>query len=402
MTFLECSEKYLERKKRRKKIKHKTVLFYKNHFIRITQYFGERPIESWTTEDIDLFLDFLEEDHCQTPASAVSANLPSYIYRQKHTRASVAQAAKLSVTTVENAAKGKSVSIKSADKIAAVLGMPTEELFVITDRGNPLSDKSISEHFHTVNMILKYAVKMGFLERNPCDRAEPPAHEEVEVNYFQPETARKILAALKQEDLKWQAYVQLLAVGGMRRGEVAGLQWENVFLDEGVIKIRDCLLYSPEKGLYIDSPKNKKTRWINIPQQTIELLREYKKWYSENKEKHAAVWQAVWEQKRETEMEKLHGKDFLFCNTQTGWPMYPDTLNAWLIRFSERHDLPHLNPHAFRHTLASILIFEGADILSIAHRLGHSKPSTTENIYGQIIDMADAMNSKCIANVLFQ
>lgn len=101
-------------------------------------------------------------------------------------------------------------------------------------------------------------------------------------------------------------------------------------------------------------------------------------------------------------MEKLHGKDFLFCNTQTGWPMYPDTLNAWLIRFSERHDLPHLNPHAFRHTLASILIFEGADILSIAHRLGHSKPSTTENIYGQIIDMADAMNSKCIANVLFQ
>lgn len=402
MTFLECSEKYLERKQRRKKIKHKTVLFYKNHFIRITQYFGERPIEDWTTEDIDLFLDFLEEDHCQTPASAVSANLPGYLYRQKYTRASLAEACGLSVTTVENAAKGKSVSIKSADKIAAALGALTEEIFIITGNGKPLSDKSICEHYNTLAMILKYAVKMGFLEQNPCDRAEPPAHEEVEVNYFQPETARKILAALKQEDLKWQAYVQLLAVGGMRRGEVAGLQWENVFLDEGVIKIRDCLLYSPEKGLYIDSPKNKKTRWINIPQQTIELLREYKKWYSENKEKHAAVWQAVWEQKRETEMEKLHGKDFLFCNTQTGWPMYPDTLNSWLIRFSERHDLPHLNPHAFRHTLASILIFKGADILSISHRLGHSKPTTTENIYGQIIDMADAMNSECIANVLFQ
>lgn len=43
--------------------------------------------------------------------------------------------------------------------------------------------------------------------------------------------------------------------------------------------------------------------------------------------------------------------------------MHPDSVTDWLNKFSKKYDLPHINPHKFRHTQASILIGEGVDIM---------------------------------------
>lgn len=82
--------------------------------------------------------------------------------------------------------------------------------------------------------------------------------------------------------------------------------------------------------------------------------------------------------------------------------MHPDIVTTWLDRFSKRHDLPHINPHAFRHTMASMLYFNGVDSVSISKRLGHAQVSTTANIYAHIMEEADQRNADILANVFLK
>ena len=82
--------------------------------------------------------------------------------------------------------------------------------------------------------------------------------------------------------------------------------------------------------------------------------------------------------------------------------MHPDSVTNFLTKFSKRHGLPHINAHAFRHTMASILYFNGVDTISISKRLGHAQPSTTANIYAHVIEQADEKNADIIADVFLK
>ena len=96
-------------------------------------------------------------------------------------------------------------------------------------------------------------------------------------------------------------------------------------------------------------------------------------------------------------------KDQGFVFTQdNGNPIHPDSVTGWMDKFSKRHNLPHINPHAFRHTMASILYFNKADSVSISKRLGHAQVSTTANIYAHIIESADQQNTDILADVFFE
>ena len=80
--------------------------------------------------------------------------------------------------------------------------------------------------------------------------------------------------------------------------------------------------------------------------------------------------------------------------------MAPDIMTQWLNDFAKRHDLPHINPHAFRHSVASILISNGVDPVTVSKQLGHSTPTTTENFYSHLIQEQQARASRCLADVL--
>ena len=96
-------------------------------------------------------------------------------------------------------------------------------------------------------------------------------------------------------------------------------------------------------------------------------------------------------------------KEFGFVFTQdNGQPMHPDSVTDWLREFSIRHNLPHINPHAFRHTMASMLYFNGVDSVSISKRLGHAQVSTTANIYAHVIAEADQKNADILASVFLK
>lgn len=64
--------------------------------------------------------------------------------------------------------------------------------------------------------------------------------------------------------------------------------------------------------------------------------------------------------------------------------------------------VPHINPHAFRHTAASILISKGVDIVTVSKMLGHANTSTTTNIYSHLIDESKHKATECIADAILR
>lgn len=82
--------------------------------------------------------------------------------------------------------------------------------------------------------------------------------------------------------------------------------------------------------------------------------------------------------------------------------MHPDSVTNFCKKFAERHNLTHINPHAFRHTMASMLYFNGADSVSISKRLGHAQVSTMANIYAHVIEEADQKNVDIIDSVFLK
>ena len=83
-------------------------------------------------------------------------------------------------------------------------------------------------------------------------------------------------------------------------------------------------------------------------------------------------------------------------------PQFPTTFAGWLNAFSKRHGLPHINPHSFRHTAASIMISEGVDIVTVSKMLGHANTSITTDVYSHAIADAERAAAECISGVMLQ
>lgn len=253
--------------------------------------------------------------------------------------------------------------------------------------GGKLSNKTIIEHHRLISAVLEQAVKEGLIPFNLAQRADKPKMQEHEVNYFQPEQIQAIREALENEPLKWRVLVHLLLITGARRGEILGLKWDKVDFENKQLYICNSVLYSPDIGVYESTPKTEKSkRYISVPAETIELLKEYRQ-----------------EQNREYMKQGIlfKTKNLVFARYD-GEPLHPDSVPNYLQKFSKRYGLPHINAHAFRHTMASMLYFNGVDSVSISKRLGHAQVSTTANIYAHIVEEADKKNADILSEIFLK
>ena len=298
----------------------------------------------------------------------------------------LAKRAGTAASNVRAAINGDVVSGSVADAIAAALGKDTASLFKLSQDTTPLSVKTVIEHHRFISSVFAQAEKELLVPYNPARRATPPKLERKEADCFQPDEVLKILQCLESEPIKWQALTHLLIVTGCRRGEIAGLRWESVDWDNKQIKIERALLYSADKGIYSTTTKTGETRYIKLPDETMQLLRSYRSWHTELRFKNGDRWVDT---------------GYMFTR-DNGDVMHPDSITQWLSGFSERHDLPPIHPHKFRHTMASMLINDGADIVTVSKRLGHAKVSTTTDIYSHIIKEADAKAADSIADTLLR
>jgi len=323
----------------------------------------------------------------QRPSTACTKkDLTSLMKKRGISQDALARNAHLSSSTIRKARDGNAIHADKAVAIAAALGEKTEDLFKFIVHDDPLSDKSCLEHHRLIRTILGLAEKELLVPYNAASKASPPKIKKAKMTTFQPEEITAILEALEKEPLKWRTIVHMMIVTGCRRGEIMGLKWPEVDLQQGVIHICETLLAS-DSGTYTDTPKTEESqRYINIPLETVELLKQYRKEQERTRYAVGDQWQDT---------------GYVFTR-DNGLPMHPDSINGWLKNFSCRHGLPHINPHRFRHSMSSILINSGVDILSVSKRLGHSQTSTTLNFYSHVLQRADAQSAECIADVLLR
>ncbi len=191
--------------------------------------------------------------------------------------------------------------------------------------------------------------------------------------------------ALANESLKWQALTYLIIDTGARRGEILGIKWDSVNFDAGTIRICNNVLYTKTDGVYEDITKNYKNRLVAVSPPVMRVL-------------------AAWQEEQRYEKESMGNlwveTGFVFTQ-KTGKVMHPDSVNDWFGKFSKRNNLPPIYPHKFRHTQASLLIHEGIDIVAVSKRLGHSKVSTTTDIYSHILANADRSACDALDKILF-
>ena len=266
--------------------------------------------------------------------------------------------------------------------------------------GGKLSSKTILEYHSFIRAVLSQAEKEMLVLYNAASKATPPKVMHKEANFLEMEDIENILFYLSNEPLKWQVAVQLLIFTGCRRGEIMGLKWDKIDFKNCTLRIETNLLYTQEKGVFEDTTKTETSkRTIKIPQATMNLIKEHKKETNERRLLLGSYW---------------HDSGFIFTQDK-GKPMHPDSLTDYCVQFRKKYNkkiqeenkenktnlklLPRMNPHAFRHSQASLLFFNGADAITISKRLGHAKVSTTTDIYSHIMKKADETASETLANL---
>lgn len=253
--------------------------------------------------------------------------------------------------------------------------------------GGGLSAKTILEHHRLISTVLDQAEKESLVPFNVAGKATLPKVQKKEVNYFQLEQVAAIREALKLEPIKWKTLVHMLLITGARRGEILGLKWNKVDFEGNKIHICNNILYRADRGIYEDTPKTKTSdRFVSLPVETMQLLRRYRAWQAEERLRLGSYYE---------------NQDFVFSQ-DNGKPMHPDSVTTWLDRFSKRHGLRHINPHAFRHTMASMLYFNGVDSVTISKRLGHAQVSTTADIYAHVMEEADQKSADILADIFLK
>lgn len=361
----------------------RTLDYYNEHLTRINAAIGHLKLQDIRPQHLNLFYANLAETGISQRLRSAYPR-PAYLNAVKGLRQiDIAKEAGVSDGTVEHSIKTH-VSEESAKKLSAALGLKLEEAFVLKDPPR-LSPSTIRAHHEIISAVLSNAVREGLIPYNPASRAAPPKDVRKEAKHLEPEELERVLEALEEEPLKWQALMHFLLVTGCRRGEAAALRWDKVDFKAGTVRI-DAGLVFHEGKLFYGPTKTNQTRQIAMPQETLQLLRQYQ---VKQIEKYLALGDA-WQ-----------GTESYVFTRDDGGPLSPNAITSWVRGFCIRHNLPHFHPHTLRHSLASLLIGNGQDIVSVSKRLGHAKTTTTLNIYAHMLNQADRENSNVIAAIVY-
>lgn len=252
------------------------------------------------------------------------------------------------------------------------------------------------DNIHTVlHQVLAVAVEDGYMRMNISDNLL----KELKQAHNMGKSHRKALTVpeqelflefLSREDIPyrhWRPIFSIMANTGMRVGEITGLQWEDIDLDNGMIEVNHTLVYynHAENGCHfsIHTPKT------NAGRRVIPMLEDVKKAFLEEK------------QYQEFNGLKCNAAvdgytDFIFIN-RFGNLQHQGTLNKALRRIirdcndmqlskNEKNPvlLPRFSCHSLRHTFTTRLVEAGVNLKVIQDTLGHKDFSTTMDIYTDV------------------
>jgi integrase len=155
----------------------------------------------------------------------------------------------------------------------------------------------------------------------------------------------------------------------MRQGELFGLKWFNLQWNSGALHIQRQVQNVPGQGWSFLEPKTRSgRRTIKLGEGTLQVLRVHKQ--------NLIVLKAV-------AGNRWKENDLIFPSS-AGTPGNPSNLRVDFNRVLEKAGLHKIRFHDLRHTAASLLLNNNVSAIVVSRMLGHSKPSTTLDIYGHL------------------
>lgn len=246
----------------------------------------------------------------------------------------------------------------------------------LSDAG--LSPKTVRNYYSVLRQIMEYAIDMGIIDETPCTHIRLPKKDRKEAKYYELADVQKLLTALAKvpdDDLTYKVAILILLFGGLRKGEVLGLNWEDVDFDRKTVHVCRSRNIEAGKGVYEDTPKTSSSvRYVTLPD---EVMLELKRLRLQQRERAMML-----ADKYDQTPAVLQGS--------LGGPLYPQHLPRWFKKFLDANELAPIGLHGLRHTHASMLAHMDTEKKQISERLGHSELSTTLNIYTHLFEQSDA------------
>ncbi|MEB5927482.1 site-specific integrase [Enterococcus faecalis] len=225
--------------------------------------------------------------------------------------------------------------------------------------------------------IFEFAIAQNLLSINPMKRIIMPKRQrEIKTkenqNFLDRHELQTFLNLIKQkEPIQYYTIFHLLAFTGMRKSELAALNWSDINWNNETINISKNVSYTANNRTISTTKTSSSDRTISIDSTTLNIL---KKWKLEQKKELLARGIRVEEDK----------KQLVFSNTNN--QIMPANI---LWKKLRKYPQFNISPHGFRHTHASLLFESGASIKQVQERLGHSNVSTTLDIYTHVTKNAE-------------
>lgn len=226
--------------------------------------------------------------------------------------------------------------------------------FYNQEREKGYSEKTILQEHRILHRAFKKAVGDGLMSRNPCDAVDAPSPEEYKPTIYTEEQYAALLDALRGH--RMEAIILLAGMCGLRRGELLGLTWEDIDLDNSMVRVKRTIVPTSE-GVITKDPKSKtSTRDVAIPSSIIPRLKQLRgigKLYTQ-----------------------LNGKDY-----------NPGSVSRLFKEFLDYNGLPHIRLHDLRHFNGTMMLKHGVTEREASARLGHSNLLMTKKYQHVVEDM---------------
>lgn len=233
-------------------------------------------------------------------------------------------------------------------------------IFSLKNKG--LSNLTINKLIQLLRVIFNYGIENKFISASPILKSDKLKEEKKGISVLDENQINLFLETAKKKNIKAYALLSTALYTGIRRGELLAIEWQDVDFKNARIKIN--------KQVYkhkVTPTKNNKTRYVDIPENLIKILQDYKQ--------------------QQTLMSKI-----VFCNT-TGTYMNPSlvernyfyaTLKVLNKKLSEDEQI-NIRFHDLRHTYATILLSNGVPIKYVQEQLGHSSAKMTLDVYASYL-----------------
>lgn len=365
-------------------LRPKTVARYRGLMERINPAIGHIYLDRLRPTHLTAFYKDLSKVQ-KVSSYTVNMDLKAFLKAQKVTQTKLAADAQVCTGTIKSILSGNCATAETAKKIADALGIDMNKLFKPSGEPETLSGQTILHYHRLISVILQTAVEWQYIPANPAERVKPPKASKQEAEFLDDKQAIHLLELMQDQPIYYRTAVAVLLFTGMRRGELLGLQWNDIDFGNQTINIQRSLQYLPDRGVFVDETKNKSSnRVIKVPATAIDSLKSYRTWQRLLFMRIGQSWS--------------EGSQVFV--TQNGEPMHPDTLTSWFGSFIKTTDLPQIHIHSLRHTNATLQIANGVSVTTVAGNLGHSNANTTTKVYAHAIQSAAAASAEMMDNLL--